>query len=138
MFTQKTFWLLHGKDRSQTTPFALYWIFSTKSIFLYGCNSKTNHCKNLKFSPNVYVSVIYIQPNFQNILTFFDVDKKILDDQEILKIKCKVPYEFSVYSSNFYVIRRKRENLQRNDNDLSSNDIKVDKFFSAQKKSLKI
>ncbi|KAF0755023.1 Uncharacterized protein FWK35_00007090, partial [Aphis craccivora] len=29
--------------------------FSTKSIFLYGCNSKTNHCKYLKFSPNVYV-----------------------------------------------------------------------------------
>ncbi|KAF0762620.1 Uncharacterized protein FWK35_00028170 [Aphis craccivora] len=23
--------------------------FSTKSIFLYGCNSKTNHCKYLKF-----------------------------------------------------------------------------------------
>ncbi|KAF0760900.1 Uncharacterized protein FWK35_00011277 [Aphis craccivora] len=36
--------------------------FSTKSIFLYGCNSKTNHCKYLKFSPNVYVSVTYIQP----------------------------------------------------------------------------
>ncbi|KAF0751858.1 Uncharacterized protein FWK35_00035157 [Aphis craccivora] len=34
--------------------------FSTKSIFLYGCNSKTNHCKYLKFSPNVNVSVIYI------------------------------------------------------------------------------
>ncbi|KAF0734115.1 Gustatory receptor, partial [Aphis craccivora] len=29
--------------------------FSTKSIFLYGCNSKTNHCKYLKFSPNIYV-----------------------------------------------------------------------------------
>ncbi|KAF0761993.1 Uncharacterized protein FWK35_00016169 [Aphis craccivora] len=27
--------------------------FSTKSIFFYGCNSKTNHCKYLKFSPNV-------------------------------------------------------------------------------------
>ncbi|KAF0763080.1 Uncharacterized protein FWK35_00007182 [Aphis craccivora] len=27
---------------------------STKSIFLYGCNSKTNHCKYLKFSPNFY------------------------------------------------------------------------------------
>ncbi|KAF0768827.1 Uncharacterized protein FWK35_00024982 [Aphis craccivora] len=25
--------------------------FSTKSIFLYGCNSKTNQCKYLKFSP---------------------------------------------------------------------------------------
>ncbi|KAF0774142.1 Uncharacterized protein FWK35_00001988 [Aphis craccivora] len=35
--------------------------FSAKSIFLYGCNSKTNHFKYLKFSPNIYVSVIYIQ-----------------------------------------------------------------------------
>ncbi|KAF0763381.1 hypothetical protein FWK35_00031499, partial [Aphis craccivora] len=25
--------------------------FLIKTIFLYGCNSKTNHCKNLKFSP---------------------------------------------------------------------------------------
>ncbi|KAF0773441.1 Uncharacterized protein FWK35_00004538, partial [Aphis craccivora] len=30
----------------------------TKSIFLYGCTSKANHCKNLKFSPNVYVMSI--------------------------------------------------------------------------------
>ncbi|KAF0771427.1 Uncharacterized protein FWK35_00000820 [Aphis craccivora] len=68
--------------------------------FFFGCNSKTNHCKYLKFSPNVYVSVIYIQLNFQKNLTFFDVDKKILDDQ-------KVPYD-----SNFYEICRKRDNLQ--------------------------
>ncbi|KAF0771237.1 Uncharacterized protein FWK35_00001576, partial [Aphis craccivora] len=54
--------------------------------FLYGCNSKTNHCKYLKFSPNVLVSVIYIQLNFQKFLTFFD--------------------------SNFYEIRRKSKNLQ--------------------------
>ncbi|KAF0694020.1 Uncharacterized protein FWK35_00027037, partial [Aphis craccivora] len=67
--------------------------FSTKSIFFYGCNSKTNHCKYLKFSPNVYVSVIYI----------IHVDKKFLDDQ-------KVPYD--VYISNFYDICRKIENLQ--------------------------
>ncbi|KAF0759860.1 Uncharacterized protein FWK35_00008837, partial [Aphis craccivora] len=26
--------------------------FSTKSNFFYGCNSKTNHCKYMKFSPN--------------------------------------------------------------------------------------
>ncbi|KAF0758455.1 Uncharacterized protein FWK35_00016391, partial [Aphis craccivora] len=47
--------------------------FSTKSIFLYGCNSETNHCKYLKFSPNVYVSVIYVQLNFQKMLTFFEL-----------------------------------------------------------------
>ncbi|KAF0688839.1 Uncharacterized protein FWK35_00031494, partial [Aphis craccivora] len=44
--------------------------FSTKLISLYGCNSKTNHCKYLKFSTNVHVSIIYIQLNFQKILTF--------------------------------------------------------------------
>ncbi|KAF0747681.1 hypothetical protein FWK35_00029485 [Aphis craccivora] len=74
--------------------------FLTKSIFLYGCNSKTNHCKFLKFSPNNYVSVIYIQLNFHKILTFFD--------------------------SNFYEICRKRENLQRNDNDLSQTILNID------------
>ncbi|KAF0720870.1 Uncharacterized protein FWK35_00033690, partial [Aphis craccivora] len=35
--------------------------FSTKTIFLYGCNSKTNHCKNLKFSTNVYVSFKFLE-----------------------------------------------------------------------------
>ncbi|KAF0764858.1 Uncharacterized protein FWK35_00006778, partial [Aphis craccivora] len=49
--------------------------FSTKSIFLYGCSSKTNHCKYLKFSINVYVSVIYMQLNFQKMLTFFELFK---------------------------------------------------------------
>ncbi|KAF0772459.1 Uncharacterized protein FWK35_00001204, partial [Aphis craccivora] len=58
----------------------------TKSIFLYNCNSKTNNCKYLKFSPNVYVSVLNTWLNFQNILTFFD--------------------------TNFYEICRKRTNLQ--------------------------
>ncbi|KAF0761735.1 Uncharacterized protein FWK35_00014910, partial [Aphis craccivora] len=32
--------------------------FLTKSIFLYDCNSKNNHYKYLKFSLNIYVSVI--------------------------------------------------------------------------------
>ena len=41
--------------------------------FLYGCNSKTSHYKYLKFSPNFYVSVIYIQLNFQKFLTFFEL-----------------------------------------------------------------
>ncbi|KAF0759412.1 Uncharacterized protein FWK35_00020227 [Aphis craccivora] len=41
---------------------------------------------------------------FSKNFDFFDVDKKILDDQ-------KIPYKF-VYDSNFYEICRKRENLQ--------------------------
>ncbi|KAF0763008.1 Uncharacterized protein FWK35_00013125 [Aphis craccivora] len=47
--------------------------FSTKSIFLYGFNSKTYHCKYLKISSNVYVSVIYKQLNFQKLMTFFEL-----------------------------------------------------------------
>ncbi|KAF0684736.1 Uncharacterized protein FWK35_00037343 [Aphis craccivora] len=31
--------------------------FLTKSIFLYGCTSKTNHCKYLKISPNFYLFI---------------------------------------------------------------------------------
>ncbi|KAE9521931.1 hypothetical protein AGLY_017665 [Aphis glycines] len=54
------------------------------SIFLYGCNSKTNHCKHLKFSPNVYTTEI-----FDLCANFF--------------LKCR---------SNFYEICRKCENLQ--------------------------
>ncbi|KAF0764286.1 Uncharacterized protein FWK35_00004145, partial [Aphis craccivora] len=46
--------------------------FSTKLILSYGCNSKINHCKFLKFSPIVNVNL-----NFQKILTLrnlnFDV-----------------------------------------------------------------
>ncbi|KAF0762877.1 Uncharacterized protein FWK35_00032064, partial [Aphis craccivora] len=38
--------------------------FRPNRFFLYGCKSKTNHCKYLKFSPKVYVSVIYVQLNF--------------------------------------------------------------------------
>ncbi|KAF0752651.1 Uncharacterized protein FWK35_00038123, partial [Aphis craccivora] len=53
--------------------------FSTKSnknkksnfFFLYGCNSKTNHCKYLKFSPNVNDTILNPWLYFQNILTFF-------------------------------------------------------------------
>ncbi|KAF0754740.1 Uncharacterized protein FWK35_00022989 [Aphis craccivora] len=47
--------------------------FRPNRFFLFGCNSKTNHCKYLKVSSNVYVSVIYIQLNFQKILNFFEL-----------------------------------------------------------------
>ncbi|KAF0765053.1 hypothetical protein FWK35_00018259 [Aphis craccivora] len=45
--------------------------FRPNRFFLYGCNSKTNHCKYLNFSPNFYVSGIYIQLNFQKMFNFF-------------------------------------------------------------------
>ncbi|KAF0744896.1 Uncharacterized protein FWK35_00020723 [Aphis craccivora] len=50
--------------------------FSTKSIFLYGCNSKTNHSKYLKFSPNVYVSVIYIHVDKKIFSNFHEICRK--------------------------------------------------------------
>jgi len=44
-------------------------------IFLYGSMvvKKTNLCKSLEFSSNIYISVIYIQLHFQNILSFFEL-----------------------------------------------------------------
>ncbi|KAF0751643.1 Uncharacterized protein FWK35_00039219, partial [Aphis craccivora] len=56
------------KNDGKTGNFTQY-LFSTKSFFLYGYNSKTNHCKYLKFSPDVYVSVIYIELNFDFFLS---------------------------------------------------------------------
>ncbi|KAF0758673.1 hypothetical protein FWK35_00031166, partial [Aphis craccivora] len=55
------------KKIKEKWEFLLKTSFSTKSIFLYGCNSKTNHCKYLKFSLNVYIEL-----NFQKFLTFFE------------------------------------------------------------------
>ncbi|KAF0773763.1 Uncharacterized protein FWK35_00000053 [Aphis craccivora] len=68
--------------------------FSTKSIFLYGYDSKTNHCKYLKFSPNFYV--------LYEFSDFYDICRKRKKSQIILKLK----------------------NHKINDNDLSSNDFK--------------
>ncbi|KAE9541249.1 hypothetical protein AGLY_004494 [Aphis glycines] len=90
--------------------------FSTESIFLYGCNLKTNHCKYLKFSPNVYVSVIYIQLNLTEIFDFyanffFEVSFKFLRNlSKTRKFAMRLNFKFSTKS--------------RNDNDLSSNDFK--------------
>ncbi|KAF0716047.1 Uncharacterized protein FWK35_00033311 [Aphis craccivora] len=47
--------------------------FSTKSIFLYGCNSKTNHYKYLIFSPH-------------DVGVSFTVDKIFLTQSKYLKI----------------------------------------------------
>ncbi|KAF0748566.1 Uncharacterized protein FWK35_00026037 [Aphis craccivora] len=57
--------------------------------------------------------------------------KKITEKRKFLRKTGFRPNQFfyivmtkNVYTSNFYEICRKRENLQRNDNDLSSNDFK--------------
>ncbi|KAE9528743.1 hypothetical protein AGLY_012318 [Aphis glycines] len=68
--------------------------FSTESIFLYRCNSKTNQ-----------------------LLTFFDVDKKFLDDQKLKKIK------------NLQIFTKSVENAKI---------CNVDKIFLALSKYLKI
>ena len=46
--------------------------FLAKSIILFSCYSKTKNCGYLKFSPNVYIGVIYIWYNFWKLLTFFE------------------------------------------------------------------
>ncbi|KAE9544459.1 hypothetical protein AGLY_001638, partial [Aphis glycines] len=81
--------------------------FSTKSVFLCGCNSKTNHCKYLKFSLHIYISVIYILYMTTEI---FDFSKKclvfevsiFLAKSKYLKIKYKVPHKLAF--ANYFVV----------------------------------
>ncbi|KAE9522876.1 hypothetical protein AGLY_016687 [Aphis glycines] len=82
--------------------------FLTESIFLYGCNSKTNHCKYLKFSPNVYVIPYEL---------FLFVDKIFLAQSKYLKILYKVPHMHNFFLLAFEVqiltkIRQNHEYLQ--------------------------
>ncbi|KAE9528113.1 hypothetical protein AGLY_012535 [Aphis glycines] len=58
--------------------------FSTASIFLYGCNSKTNHCKYLKFLPNVYFKFLRKRENLQ-ILENFTMSIKFFGPIKILE-----------------------------------------------------
>ncbi|KAE9543778.1 hypothetical protein AGLY_002008, partial [Aphis glycines] len=100
--------------------------FSTESIFLYGCNSKTNHCKYLKFSSNVYISVIYIH-----------VDKIFLAPSKYLKIVYKVPHmhnflylKFSLnVNVSVQIFTKSVENVKI---------CNVDKIFLALSKYLKV
>ncbi|KAF0771324.1 hypothetical protein FWK35_00002921 [Aphis craccivora] len=45
--------------------------FSTKSVFLYGCNS--NHCKYMKFSPKCMLVLSIYSYIFKKCLTFFEL-----------------------------------------------------------------
>ncbi|KAE9529785.1 hypothetical protein AGLY_011881 [Aphis glycines] len=47
--------------------------FLIKLIFLYGCNSKTNHCKYLKFSPNIYFNTKFL------VMTYYTAEHYSLD-----------------------------------------------------------
>ncbi|KAE9535189.1 hypothetical protein AGLY_007922 [Aphis glycines] len=59
-------------SNSQKLKVNIFQQFSTKSIFFYGYNSKTNHLRYLKFSPNVYISFIYVHVDtLQNIIQGF-------------------------------------------------------------------
>ncbi|KAF0759682.1 Uncharacterized protein FWK35_00023948 [Aphis craccivora] len=61
--------------------------FSTKSIFLNGFNSKTNHCKFLKFSPNIYVMSIKNFWMTRKLVWSYPLKIENLSCQNILKIK---------------------------------------------------
>ncbi|KAF0773185.1 Uncharacterized protein FWK35_00002041 [Aphis craccivora] len=79
--------------------------FSTKSIFLYGCNSRTNHCKYMKFSPNVYVSVIYIQ--------FYNPFDYLLNKNVVKSVKFESNDIGQVTFSNSF--KKNREKQKKND-----------------------
>ncbi|KAE9534057.1 hypothetical protein AGLY_008793 [Aphis glycines] len=52
--------------------------FSTKSIFLYDCNSETNYCKYFKFLPNIYRLYFKFLRNLsksRKFATNFEVEK---------------------------------------------------------------
>ncbi|KAF0729225.1 Uncharacterized protein FWK35_00025519, partial [Aphis craccivora] len=78
--------------------------FSTKLIFLYGCNSKTNHSKYLKFSP--YVPYEFISHRYLKISPILN---------EVMNFK---------FLRNLSKTRTFASHFERNDNDLSSNDFK--------------
>ncbi|KAE9528814.1 hypothetical protein AGLY_012389 [Aphis glycines] len=99
--------------------------FSTESIFLYGCNSKTNHCKYLKFSPNFkFLQNLSKTRKFakktrsiiiRKILTV--VDKIFLALSKYLKILYKVSHMHNFFLLAFEVqiltkIRQNYEYLQ--------------------------
>ncbi|KAE9532118.1 hypothetical protein AGLY_010320 [Aphis glycines] len=108
--------------------------FSAESIFLYGCNSKTNHCKNLKFSPNVYFKflrnlskmrkfAIFLQVSIEKTRSIIirkilsAVDKIFLALLKYLKILYKVPHMHNFFLLVFEVqiltkIRQNYEYLQ--------------------------
>ncbi|KAF0759445.1 Uncharacterized protein FWK35_00013315, partial [Aphis craccivora] len=76
---------------------------------------RENQKKKLRKNGNFYA-----KPVFDQIYFFiWFVDKIILDDQKLLKIEYKVPYEIKNTTLHFPQVF-----LQRNDNDLSSNDFK--------------
>ncbi|KAF0768016.1 Uncharacterized protein FWK35_00013187 [Aphis craccivora] len=100
--------------------------------------------------------ILYAKPVFDQIVFFYMVEIQKIITYKYLKFSPNiieifdfyenffVPYEF-VNKSNVYEICQKRENLHRNDNDLSSNDFKyllffknVDKILLAQSKHLKM
>ncbi|KAE9524078.1 hypothetical protein AGLY_015559 [Aphis glycines] len=99
--------------------------FLTESIFLYGCNLKTNHCKYLKFSPNVYVMrlnfkflrkrltiTIYPQTNL-NICYF-----QKTDESSPFKIVFRLQRYLSLHSNLTYPSPRSTPppNVQQSDN----------------------
>jgi hypothetical protein len=91
--------------------------FTTNSTFWFYCNSKTNHCKYLKFSPNVYISVIYLRLNFSKFLEYISKYSKYI---KIAKI-CKEFWSWKFIKFLWFIpkvkkpifkIYQNRENLQ--------------------------
>ncbi|KAE9523081.1 hypothetical protein AGLY_016522 [Aphis glycines] len=100
--------------------------FSTESIFLYGCNSKTNHCKYLKFSPNT--------ENFNIYANFFlkcRVDNIFLAQSKYLNILYKVPHmhNFFLLAFEVQIVTKIRQNHEYLQIILLTNHLRSESFF---------
>ena len=61
------------KKNEEKTAIFVQNMFLAKLIILFSCDSKTKNCGYLKFSPNVYIRVIYTWYNFWKLLTFSEL-----------------------------------------------------------------
>ncbi|KAE9535636.1 hypothetical protein AGLY_007537 [Aphis glycines] len=68
--------------------------FTSKSNFLFCYNSKTNRCKYLKFSPNVYISALRTHSNLYEICQNCENLQVILWLENLLKIWYKILHKF--------------------------------------------
>ncbi|KAE9525952.1 hypothetical protein AGLY_014001 [Aphis glycines] len=84
--------------------------FSIKSKFLNSCNSKTNHCKYLKFSPNVYMCYLHTICYLMDIKFYKLLAEEILNSNiESLKksdraIKCLTLSKYNLANSLVYKV----------------------------------
>ncbi|KAE9532140.1 hypothetical protein AGLY_010342 [Aphis glycines] len=96
----KTGWDFDAKesfylDSPMRSKVNIFQHFSKKSIYLYDCNSKTNHCKYLKFSPNIYFQFFFISVYSS---MFYEICRKRENSQQVAIEKTR-----SIIKGKFFV-----------------------------------